>query len=189
MSSRPPEAPRECCAALRNRSNLRWWASMGQSARPSRGFHCFSLIAETALRRDRLQGSIGPRATVCAVIVLLPPSETKRTAGDGTGPGDGSVELTRSRSAAHRTGRRADRPCGRPTGSRRALGISTAQDAEIDRNAALRTGADMPAIDRYTGVLYDALGIETRCAAPLPPGQGRGWPSSRPCSGWCVPMT
>ncbi len=50
----------------------------------------------------------------------------------------------------------ADRPA-----SRRALGISAAQDAEIDRNAALRTASTMPAIDRYAGVLYDALDIDS----------------------------
>ena len=45
--------------------------------------------------------------------------------------------------------------------SRRALGISASQDAEIDRNAALRTAPTMPAIRRYTGVLYDALDIDS----------------------------
>lgn len=44
---------------------------------------------------------------------------------------------------------------------RRALGISASQDAEIDRNAALLTAPTMPAIHRYTGVLYDALDIES----------------------------
>ena len=50
----------------------------------------------------------------------------------------------------------ADRPA-----CRRALGISASQDAEIDRNATLRTAATLPAISRYTGVLYDALDIES----------------------------
>lgn len=45
--------------------------------------------------------------------------------------------------------------------SRRALAISASQDAEIDRNAALRTAPTMPAIQRYTGVLYDALDIDS----------------------------
>ncbi len=47
------------------------------------------------------------------------------------------------------------------TASRRALGISASQDAEIDRNAALRTAPTMPAIYRYTGVLYDALDVDS----------------------------
>jgi cytoplasmic iron level regulating protein YaaA (DUF328/UPF0246 family) len=47
-----------------------------------------------------------------------------------------------------------DRPA-----ARQALGLSTRQDVEIERNATLRTAATLPAIDRYTGVLYDALDI------------------------------
>jgi cytoplasmic iron level regulating protein YaaA (DUF328/UPF0246 family) len=95
------------------------------------------------------------------VIVLLPPSETKRDGGDGPalrldslaspelGPlrktlVDELIELSR------------DRPA-----SRRALGISAAQDAEIDRNAMLRAAPTMAAINRYTGVLYDALDIDS----------------------------
>jgi cytoplasmic iron level regulating protein YaaA (DUF328/UPF0246 family) len=34
-------------------------------------------------------------------------------------------------------------------------------DGEIDRNAAIRTAPTMPAIHRYTGVLYDALDVES----------------------------
>jgi cytoplasmic iron level regulating protein YaaA (DUF328/UPF0246 family) len=52
-----------------------------------------------------------------------------------------------------------------PETCRRALGISAAQDAEIGRNAALRTSATMPAIHRYTGVLYDALDFGSLRAA------------------------
>jgi len=92
------------------------------------------------------------------VIVLLPPSETKHAGGDGPplrldalsshtelGPlrkalVDDLVELAADQSAC-----------------RKALGISASQDAEIERNAALRSAATLPAISRYTGVLYDAL--------------------------------
>lgn len=41
--------------------------------------------------------------------------------------------------------------------SRAVLGISARQDGEIARNAALRTAPTMPALSRYTGVLYDAI--------------------------------
>ncbi|HET7666755.1 MAG TPA: hypothetical protein VFK56_11960, partial [Mycobacterium sp.] len=93
------------------------------------------------------------------MIVLLPPSETKRAGGAGpplslaalSSPALGSlraslvdelVELAADRSAC-----------------RRALGLSASQDAEIDRNAALRTSPTLPAISRYTGVLYDTLDV------------------------------
>jgi uncharacterized protein len=39
------------------------------------------------------------------------------------------------------------------------------QDAEIERNAALRTAPTLPAIRRYTGVLYDALDIDSLSGA------------------------
>lgn len=48
-----------------------------------------------------------------------------------------------------------------PEVSRSALGLSASQDAEIERNAALRTAATTPAIQRYTGVLYDALDVDS----------------------------
>ena len=43
--------------------------------------------------------------------------------------------------------------------SRAALGVSDKQDDEIARNAALWTSPTMPAVARYTGVLYDALDV------------------------------
>lgn len=48
---------------------------------------------------------------------------------------------------------------------RRALGLSASQQVEIERNAALRSAATLPAINRYTGVLYDALDIESLTGA------------------------
>ncbi len=42
-----------------------------------------------------------------------------------------------------------------------ALGISTSQYFEVDRNRALRRSPVLPAIDRYTGVLYDALNADS----------------------------
>ncbi len=43
--------------------------------------------------------------------------------------------------------------------SRAALGLSPGLDGEIARNAALRRSPTLPAIQRYTGVLYDALDV------------------------------
>jgi cytoplasmic iron level regulating protein YaaA (DUF328/UPF0246 family) len=95
------------------------------------------------------------------VIVLLPPSETKRDGGDGPPlrlDALSSPELGPLRAALvdELIELAADRPA-----ARRALGISAAQDGEIDRNAALLDAPSMPAIERYTGVLYDALDVES----------------------------
>jgi cytoplasmic iron level regulating protein YaaA (DUF328/UPF0246 family) len=93
------------------------------------------------------------------VIVLLPPSETKQVGGDGPPLrldtlATPSLGLLRATLVDELVELAADRPA-----SRRALGISPAQDTEIDRNAALRTAPTLPALHRYTGVLYDALDV------------------------------
>ncbi|OBK85004.1 peroxide stress protein YaaA [Mycolicibacter sinensis] len=93
------------------------------------------------------------------MIVLLPPSETKRAGGDGQRlrlEALGSPQLTELRAALvdELVALAADRDA-----SRRALALSASQDAEIDRNALLRSAPTAPAINRYTGVLYEALDI------------------------------
>ncbi len=93
------------------------------------------------------------------MIVLLPPSETKRAGGDGQRlrlEALGSPQLTELRAALvdELVALAADRDA-----SRRALALSATQDAEIDRNALLRSAPTAPAINRYTGVLYEALDI------------------------------
>jgi cytoplasmic iron level regulating protein YaaA (DUF328/UPF0246 family) len=92
------------------------------------------------------------------VLVLLPPSETKRAGGDGpplrleeiTHHAD--LGATRSGLVDELVALADDVPA-----SRAALGVSERQDDEIERNAALRVSPTLPALDRYTGVLYDAL--------------------------------
>lgn len=100
-------------------------------------------------------------ATVWVVIVLLPPSETKRSGGDArplrrkdlSSP---ALDPLRRELLDELVALAAE-----PAACRHALGISPAQDAEIERNAALLTSPTMPAIDRYTGVLYDALDVDS----------------------------
>lgn len=95
------------------------------------------------------------------MIVLLPPSETKRSGGDGPPlrlDDLGTPDLTplRAELVTDLVGLAEN-----PDACRRALSISGGQDAEIARNAALRTSPTMPALHRYTGVLYDALDIDS----------------------------
>jgi cytoplasmic iron level regulating protein YaaA (DUF328/UPF0246 family) len=95
------------------------------------------------------------------VIVLLPPSETKRAGGDGPPLRIGALSSPelgplRTELVDELVALSADRPA-----SRKALGISASLDGEIDRNAAIRSAPTMPAIRRYTGVLYDALDVES----------------------------
>ena len=46
-----------------------------------------------------------------------------------------------------------------------ALKLGRTQASEVDRNRALTTSPTMPALDRYTGVLYDALDAPTLAPA------------------------
>jgi len=101
----------------------------------------------------------GQFATVCGVIVLLPPSETKREGGDHVPLrldklATPSLNPVRAALVDELVALAAD-----PPACRKALGISASQDAEIQRNAELRTSPTMPALQRYTGVLYDALDV------------------------------
>src|SRR3954449_13516926 len=93
------------------------------------------------------------------VLVLLPPSDTKAPGGDGA-PLDLAAltapELTSVRTEiAEALVKLADDV----PASRAALGLSPKQDDEIARNAALWTSPTRPALERYTGVLYDALDV------------------------------
>ncbi|RZU33705.1 peroxide stress protein YaaA [Blastococcus saxobsidens] len=93
------------------------------------------------------------------MLVLLPPSETKAPGGDGA-----PLDLA-ALSAAELTPVRTElveslvELSGDVPAARAALGLSAKQDAEIARNAALWSAPTLPALQRYTGVLYDALDV------------------------------
>lgn len=107
------------------------------------------------------------------MLVLLPPSETKRDGGDGpplrldtlSHPGLDAVRGTLVKELVDLA---AD-----VEACRTALGLSTAQDAEVARNAALWTSPTMPALHRYTGVLYDALDAGSLRGAAAARARGR----------------
>src|ERR1700754_670395 len=80
------------------------------------------------------------------VIVLLPPSETKRAGGEGPplrldSLSFPSLRAVRAALADELVALAADAPA-----CRRALGISASQDHEIERNLALFESPTMPAI-------------------------------------------
>jgi len=95
------------------------------------------------------------------VIVLLPPSETKRTGGDGPPLDLGSLSWPELTALRGDLVRELVELASDPPACRKALGISPAQDAEIERNATLHSSPTLPALRRYTGVLYDALDVES----------------------------
>lgn len=93
------------------------------------------------------------------MLVLLPPSETKALGGDGSALDLDDLsfpELTPVRRKL--TEALVDLAADIPE-SLRVLGLSPRQEDEVTRNAALLTARTLPALERYTGVLYDALGF------------------------------
>jgi cytoplasmic iron level regulating protein YaaA (DUF328/UPF0246 family) len=101
------------------------------------------------------------------VLVLLPPSETKAAGGRGA-PLDlaalsfPELNPTRAKVADALADLAADVPA-----SIAALGITERQAGEVTRNAELWTSPTMPALRRYTGVLYDALDVKSFTKAGL----------------------
>ncbi|WZH37050.1 MAG: peroxide stress protein YaaA [Microbacterium enclense] len=91
------------------------------------------------------------------MLVLLPPSETKRPGGTGT-PFDlaalGFPSLSPQRLAVVDA---LVALSGDEETAARVLKLSPRRRHEIDDNAVLRGAPTLPAIDRYTGVLFDAL--------------------------------
>jgi cytoplasmic iron level regulating protein YaaA (DUF328/UPF0246 family) len=102
------------------------------------------------------------------VLLLLPPSETKRDGGDDRpvvldGLGFASLGEARAQLVAATVVLAADRDA-----TMRALKLGPRQAAEVVRNRELLAAPTMPALDRYTGVLYDALdapGLDTAARA------------------------
>ena len=99
------------------------------------------------------------------MLILLPPSETKR---DGGRPDRhlslealSFPELTKPRHRALTAFRRL----ARNRGAAAALRLGPTQAHELARNRLVETGPTMPAIERFDGVLYEALEIGTLGAA------------------------
>ncbi|WKG07791.1 peroxide stress protein YaaA [Nocardia sp. PE-7] len=91
------------------------------------------------------------------MLVLLPPSETKSDGGSGA-PLDLDVLAMPQLSAVRdKLITEVVQLAADPAASAGVLGLGKGADAEIARNASLRTSATRPALERYTGVLYDAL--------------------------------
>ncbi|PZE65702.1 YaaA family protein [Curtobacterium sp. MCBD17_021] len=92
------------------------------------------------------------------MTVLLPPSETKREGGDTERPLDlGALsfpELATERAAVITAARSVS---SEESSARTALKLGPKSVTERLRNLELDTSPSMPAIERYTGVLYDPL--------------------------------
>ena len=98
------------------------------------------------------------------MFVLLPPSETKRSGGVCLPLDLESLAFpaltSHRRTLVHALAELA----GDEDATVRALKLGRTQLAEVGRNAIVASSPTTPVIDRYTGVLYDALAAETLSA-------------------------
>lgn len=98
------------------------------------------------------------------MLILLPPSETKRDGGDPARPLNLEALSFPTLTAPRRRAVDALRRLARNRGAAAALRLGPTQARELERNKLVDSGPTMPALDRFDGVLYEGLD-----AATLPP--------------------
>lgn len=99
------------------------------------------------------------------MLLLLPPSETKRDGGTGAPLDLAALSFPELTEARRRALAAVAELSSDLDAARRALKLGPSSAAEAQRNLVLATSPTMAAIDRYDGVLYDALDAATLPAA------------------------
>ena len=95
------------------------------------------------------------------MLILLPPSETKRPGGAGVSIDRSAIIWAALDDTRDLVIGKLVKLCGNKQAAARALKLGARNLADIDANLELLTAATMPAISRYTGVLFDALDFES----------------------------
>jgi uncharacterized protein len=95
-----------------------------------------------------------------SVLILLPPSEGKAPSGSGPAVDPADLLFPKLKGTRTKIMRALVRvAAGRPETALRVLGLSAGQASELEANVTLFTAPTLPAADRYTGVLYETLGL------------------------------
>jgi len=89
--------------------------------------------------------------------ILLPPSETKHPGGSGAPLDLDALALPALRPEREAVVAALIALAGDAAEAQRVLKLSDRQAGDVEHNRMLRTAPTMPAADRYTGVLFDAL--------------------------------
>lgn len=97
--------------------------------------------------------------------ILLPPSETKHEGGHGSPLELGSLALPSLHEQRSAVVEALIDLAADEEAARRVLKLSDRQRGDVAHNRALRTAPTMAAVDRYTGVLFDALDARTLSTA------------------------
>ncbi|MEY8565274.1 peroxide stress protein YaaA [Corynebacterium sp.] len=93
------------------------------------------------------------------MFILLPPSETKASGGDGPALDIGALSFPSLTEIRRRNVR--DLSALHPGEALQVLGISEKLRGDAEANTRLLEAPTLPAVQRYTGVLYDALDVAT----------------------------
>ncbi|GAB2496461.1 peroxide stress protein YaaA [Nocardiopsis aegyptia] len=101
------------------------------------------------------------------MLILLPPSEGKATAGEGPRVDTGTLTLPELAPARAKAVAALTELCGGPEDTAlEVLGLSAGQAEALKRNLDLETAPTLRAADLYTGVLYDRLGLPDLLDSP-----------------------
>jgi cytoplasmic iron level regulating protein YaaA (DUF328/UPF0246 family) len=96
------------------------------------------------------------------MLILLPPSETKRPGGGGVSLKSGARQSYSELDETRRMLERALRDLAAdPAATIKALKLGPKQLDEVAVNADILESPTMPAIERFTGVIYDAIDVST----------------------------
>jgi cytoplasmic iron level regulating protein YaaA (DUF328/UPF0246 family) len=95
------------------------------------------------------------------MLIVLPPSETKSSGGDGPPLQLDQLSFGELTSVRERVARTLARTSAHPKRGMAALDLGPTQLGELQRNTELHHAPTRPAIERYTGVLYDALDVRS----------------------------
>jgi cytoplasmic iron level regulating protein YaaA (DUF328/UPF0246 family) len=95
------------------------------------------------------------------LLILLPPSETKRSGGVGISIDKLAIIWAALDPARDQLIDSLQSLCNDPALAAKALGLGKQAAKEIAANLELRTAPTMPAVLRYNGVLFDALDYPT----------------------------
>ena len=95
------------------------------------------------------------------MLILLPPSETKRPGGVGISIDKLAIIWAALDPARDQLIAALEQLCRDSEKAAEALKLGKKSQAEIEKNLSLMTSPTMPALYRYSGVLYEALDAES----------------------------
>ena len=101
------------------------------------------------------------------MLILLPPSETKRPGGVGISIDKAAIIWAALDPARAKVIAALEKVSKKPQVAAKALKLGKKSISEATKNLQLWTSPTMPALQRYTGTLYDSLDFETLSEAAL----------------------